>query len=298
MDVDNIISTCCADFSELTQKDFRRWIGGVQPHFDGREPSEVLQDKKTVILMFAISNYNGISRIQYQKIKRYLTILFKYFNVDGAIPSREEVLEIQTQNKYFKDLDDVLGFIDRVGSLRWLDYNSESDLCVVKAISIFGWHGLSLSEISKLEKSHIQKREDQTIIKSGEKQIALSGRAERIVNYLSISDGHRGFPSGKLQNYKGDPKFLFRPSKSDKDLNDVGIAQILQRFNEEIPIHLNKRIDFRLLSKNRIFNDIYEDDTQETLFNKIARHFGCNQAVASGYKTEYFFWLKRFHPGT
>ncbi|MDE5911121.1 MAG: hypothetical protein K2H24_02175, partial [Clostridia bacterium] len=106
------------------------------------------------------------------------------------------------------------------------------------------------------------------------------------ISCLQTLDCYNGLPSGKKIMFKGDERYLFRAT-TDNDLHDGNaIKKVIQRFNNFIPSNEKKSIVFRVLNKNRIFLNLYNNendknnDSNASLIHRIISTLGCDRTTA------------------
>lgn len=283
--------------NEQKANDIARFIAYVKSILGTTPVEEALKDYKFLCKTFYLQKTGGIVYSHYLKIKDYLLNLFEYYGVESTVPSREDVIAAQTTVCYFKDLDDLLDFIDYVGELKLDNYNKRIDLANIKTVAVLGWYGLTTQEIATLPNACIGTADGSFwVYKPDGSRIEISEHAYSIISILRSLDEYRGFPSGRKIIFKGDNTHLFRTKTSSCEvITEDHIIQIIRRFNDAIPPTCNNAINFRKLKKNALFETVYNDTSDQLVIHKIMKHMECNRNVAQGYKLEYERWLNLYH---
>lgn len=272
------------------QNDIERFLDNLTDIIGETPLKDALKNTQILCSAFYLQKAgNNISRPHYQKIKEYLINLFDFVGVDATVLTREEVLASQETICYFRGINELLEFIDKVGSAALDNYNPTKDLVRVKSICVLGWLGFTPDEIA-----NIKVRDLSPIDISGYKVSNKSGTYEvygqpfTALYYLSGLKEYSGLPSGRRVILKGNDEYLFRPTDANCEKLDGGqIIQIIKRFNHCIPTSIKTSIAFRNLHKNALFLEIYNDTTDKSLINKIASIMGCTQNYALNYRDQY-----------
>lgn len=283
--------------SESKKNDVLRYIDNLNTII-GENGNEMLKDKSTLCKSFFISKSSGISRTNYQKLKKYLGEVLAFCKIPVSVPTRDEVLSFQTLRCYYEDLTSLLDFVDKVGYGRLEHYNPNADLLNIKAIIILGWNGYSSQDIINAKKSDLYSKAGELYsITIDGKTAILDWRSFNTLSNLAFMYSYRGFPSGKLQILKGNSDYLFRPTVAGmSQSNEEQVKQALKRFNSYIKPLYNSMICFGKLHKNALFVQIYNDASDKTLFEKIVQYANCSAVLAYGYQKEYMQWLDVYHP--
>ncbi len=259
------------------------------------DASATLRNSGFLCKTFYLHDTNSMSRAQYFKIKKNLLNLFDYYGVQSKVPPIDDVIESHDIDCFFKDLDDVLQFVDSVGEARIRSYDPEVDLNHIKSIIILGWYGFSSEEIASLPLSNVTMKDNRYGVYhlSTSEFVPIRESDYTILASLGTIEHYRGLPSGKLQIVKGDSSLLIRSVRSDSASPQARIFQLLKRFNAAT--FGGSKIIFRHLSRNAEFVAIREDKQPITLVNKIIEHTRCNQNQAYTIKRQYALWLKKFY---
>lgn len=300
MDYDIFLAKYYSTAGEQKIDDIKRFLSNVESLLGEKDPQESFKDKGFLCKTFFLQKASSISRPHYQKIKEYLINLLDYFNIEMSIPSREEVLESQEVIAFFKDLDSLLDFIDKIGADKLQGYNPIKDLAYIKSIVILGWYGFTTQEIASMPKRNLMYISGGTFRvfrpnSPDREYVDVSQRAFDILSYLQDCEGYRSLPYGKYMPFKGDDYFLFRPTRGDQEVTEATIIQTIKRFNKEIPSTSGVTINFRNLKKNALFVAVYEDKSDESATKKIMRHMNCSLNLAIGFNKQYYRWVEIFH---
>lgn len=278
------------------QNDVMRFIDNLNELIDNTPISEVLTNKQTLCQVFYLQKTGNISRPHYQKVKEYLLNIFEYVGIQSIVPTREEVIASQDVTCWFRNLNALLQFIDRIGEKKINLYNPTTDLIRVKALCVLGWIGLSIDEISNLKRQDLQ-----PIDLHGFRISTTNGTFEifdepfTALFYLCDLDGYNSLPVGRSRGRKiylvSDTDYLFRPQDEGVEkLNSKQLINIISRFN--MGSDSSTVILFRNLHKNALFLDIYNDTTDKPIINKIIETIGCNYRVALSYREQYVQFAK------
>ena len=221
-------------------------------------------------------------------------MLFDFVGIEATVPTREEVLASQDTICYFRGINELLEFIDKVGNSALANYNPTTDLVRVKSVCVLGWLGFTPDEIAD-----IKVRDLTPIDLSGYKVTNKSGTYEvygqpfTALYYLSGLEEYNGLPSGRKIILKGSDEYLFRPTDANCEKLDGGqIIQIIKRFNNCIPRSMKTSIVFRNLHKNALFIEVYNDTTDKSLINKITSIMGCTLNYAFSYRDQYMKFVE------
>ena len=272
------------------KNDVKRFLENYEKVTKDMQPQIVLLDKRVVCQLFFLQQTGSISRSHYQKVKEYIINLFDFVGVNGVIPTREEVISSQDKVCFFRSIEALLDFIDKVGSVCMDTYNPTADLVRVKSICVLGWLGFTPSEIANLKKKDLKLSScnSKFIINHSSDTYEISGAPFASLFYLRTLQQYRSIPHGKLMVLKGNEDYLFRPTVSHCDRLDEGqIIQTIKRFNSQIPDLESTSIVFRNLHKNALFLEIYYDKRNNSLIEKIISIMKCTPNSALNYKEQY-----------
>lgn len=272
------------------QNDIARFLDNLVEIIGETPLKDALKNTQVLCAAFYLQKAgNNISRPHYQKIKEYLINLFDFVGVDATVPTREEVLASQDTICYFRGINEMLEFIDKVGSSALANYNPTTDLVRVKAVCVLGWLGFTPDEIADIkvrDLSPIDLNGYKVSNKSGTYEIY--GQPFTVLYYLSGLEEYNGLPSGRRIILKGNNEYLFRPTDANCEKLDGGqIIQIIKRFNNCIPRSMKTSIVFRNLHKNALFIEVYNDTSDKSLINKITSIMGCTLNYAFNYRDQY-----------
>lgn len=295
MDINAFLERYYSTASDDTKLRVTNWIKYVEESAGLGLSKEVLQSKdKLFYCSLFTKGDTTVARTKYFMVKSWLQNLLNFYDVNVAIPSREDILDTLGNKNYFKDLKELLDYIDYSGDTRIPNYRPASDMLYLKSLCILGWYGFSQEEIVALLISDLRQFEGGYYIKRNDTLIPLTDTEFQIIKSFSLTDCCQGYPSGKLVYYK-DTHYLFRPVlKSDNANKDsttvLSIKTLIKKFNNNNPRNIN--ISFVSLRKNRVFTEIYNDKTDIGLSEKIAKHFGSDANLTINLKKEYTSWVK------
>lgn len=296
IDCNEFLSKYYTTTSPTKQNDVRTYIRSLNNLLGENDVASSLRDDTLLCRSFYIVASSGVSRTNYQKIKTYIVNLFDMYGIDKEVPSREQVLAAQTLKCYWKDLDDLMDFIDKIGENKMQNYNPRTDLITIKAIAVLGWYGFSIEEVTEAKKDGLYQNDSKYLIRIREKAVSLDWRSYDILCRLAFLYAYKGFPSGKLQILKGDGNYLFRPTTSGLSRwNENNVKQALKHFNYYAKSPANAIISFGKLHKNAIFTEVFNDQGDDGVYEKIIRITGCSSTLAQGYRKEYEQWLNICH---
>ncbi|WP_303341532.1 hypothetical protein [uncultured Duncaniella sp.] len=295
IDYQDFVARYYPSANNARQDDITRFLDNLVEIIGDTPLANALRNTQVLCSAFYLQKIgNNISRPHYQKIKEYLINLFDFVGVDATVPTREEVLASQETICYFRGINELLEFIDKVGSLALTNYNPTADLVRVKSICVLGWLGFTPDEIA-----NIKVRDLSPIDISGYKVSNKNGTYEvygqlfAALYYLSGLEEYNGLPSGRRVILKGNDEYLFRPTDANCEKLDGGqIIQIIKRFNHCIPRSIKTSIVFRNLHKNALFLEVYNDATDKSLINKIASIMGCTPNYAFNYRDQYLKFVE------
>jgi len=298
VDIDAIIRKNFGSTSPAEQSKFRKWTSRLEELAGSDSLEDALRKKAFVCKAFYLLNAGtGASLRLYHYIRQYLAFVYEHFGLPAQsfLPSREEVLASQKKTIYFKDLNDVLQFVDNIGNARLSPYDPNQDLLPVKSIIILGWNGFLVQDMIAVKRKDIQKTEDDYYIEHeslGRKTI--SEQEYRILKSFALADEYRTFPSGKIKSLKGNDNLLFRSTREAAEIDKNDILGYLTRFNSAIP-NSSHSINLIYLRKNALFVKVL-NDTSDNLTEKIQRYFMCTQPISYAIKKEYLQWKETYYP--
>lgn len=276
------------------QDDIARFLDNLKDIIGETPLADALKKAQILCSAFYLQKAGNISRPHYQKIKEYLINLFDFVGIEATVPTREEVLASQETICYFRGINELLEFIDKVGSSALTSYNPTADLVRVKSVCVLGWLGFTPDEIAD-----IKVRDLSPIDLSGYKVSNKSGTYEvygqpfTALYYLSSLEEYNGLPSGRRIILKSNDEYLFRSTDANCEKLDGGqIIQIIKRFNNCIPHTMKTSIVFRNLHKNALFIEVYNDTTDKSLINKIIAIMGCSLNYAFNYRDQYMKFVE------
>ncbi len=272
------------------RNDIKRFLDNLLKIIGDTPLNEALKNTQVLHNSFYLQKVgNDISRPHYQKIKGYLNNLIDFLDINSTIPTREEVLTSQNTMSYFKGIDDLFDFIDKVGNSLLADYDPTKDLVRIKSICVLGWLGFSPDEIANIKIDDLSRVDTigyRLINKMGSHEIY--GKSFLALFYLTELKEYSALPSGKKTSIKGNEEYLLRPTVANcEKLDGEAIIQIIKRFNNCIPPSMKTSIMFRNLYKNALFIEVYNDKSDKSIIQKIISVMRCSPNYALNYKAQY-----------
>lgn len=297
VNVKDFISKYYSEASPAAVNNVESYIRHLETIIENRTIEDALTDKKILCKSFYTQNAGSISKAHYYRVKGYILNLLEYFGIDNKItpPTHQEVLSDREKIIYFRDLDDLLRLIDAVGRYRLDSYDPMTDLMLIKSLVVLSWYGFSSQEIMTMEISSVKDVDNQSVVVFGEKRIKLEERHLKILQRFASVDSYHGLPNGRLIMLNTNSNLLFRPAGTSTTLRKEYLTQALDRFNASIPVTMNFAIYFRILRKNALFLEVYNDKSDIPLQKKIGLHTKCSRALKFGYLREYTYWVNLYH---
>ena len=158
------------------------------------------------------------------RVKERLKILSAALGIELEIPSRDDILAFSRGTIYFKDIAEVIRFIDNVGSGYLSGYNPDDDLLMIKSIAVLAWNQFPVKKMLAIKRADI-------ISGEGFDFKSLSGQEYAVLKNFALSDGYRAIPNNKPTTFKGDDTLLFRVTRYGvKDMDHNDIAGFVKRF--------------------------------------------------------------------
>lgn len=306
IDKEKFMSTYYPDASTAVQQSIIKFLARADDLIGEGDPRAKLTENAAIL--FTGNDKNVLSQSKYLYTKERVTNLFKFFNLPAeAIPSFKEVIESVDIGSLFKDIEDVIGAIDKVGEMFYEDYVSQEDLLNIKVISILTWKGLNTSEIVNIRKKDLKIDSDKNYSLSNSSQrfpdLKLSPFEYDILNKFSLSGGCLGIPLGGHTKKRYYPffnaeEFLFRPTlvKTER-LTENGIITMFTKFSNKAHQLIGRDFRFKTLRKNGIYYRIYKDTTTHDVLKKIGIYFNTPDNFSASYflKSEYQKWAQKFY---
>lgn len=282
--------------SETKIEDISRWTKNFNRLLKDEAPEKAFNDEAFLCRTFYITKSGGISRGHYQKAKDYLKSALDFYGTQANIPTREKVICAQEKICYFKDLKSVINFIDSVGSSVLDNYNKSLDLLNLKSLVILIWHGFRINDLAEIKVTDIKCDEQGFYVLHEDKTINITQDEYKILQGLTSIDSIRGLPSGRTTYFNGREEFLFRSKSPNSTIDESSFKQLINRFNNNIGFSENA-LSILKLRKNAMFVNIFNDNSDEKLINKIAKWTGATSEsrLVYGYKKEYEWWLSLYH---
>ena len=235
-----------------------------------------------------------ISKTQYYCRKNLVCMFYDWLKEQGAVDDelvekvhslrlKDIALDYELYHYYFKDLDEVLGFVKRVGAMNGMgDYD---DLLNLKSLVILIWYGIEFNQVCEIKKSDLN-RATQTITYCGQTKQFKKEHFDILCRFADL-DAHKGFPSQKLQLYKKSP-YLMR-SAIQSQIKPNNMRKALVRFNA-VAVSYGKELSTLCLRRNGIFYSVYQAGDKKSAGVRIQKLLGCDTAFSFGYKEFYEKW--------
>lgn len=302
MNIDEFIGKYYPDTGKIRINELRKWLDWIDVLRGKENLREVLLCKDFIMRILTEFSSVSFSKTYYYRIKDYIVNLADYIgcNLSVPIPSLNEFIEQQNPDVYFKNLQEILDFIDKTGeqNLGTL-YNPNIDLIHIKSLVILAWKGLNVDEISQLKPTNLCRINQECFLNMPTgKKIPLSENEFEILSKQTVISEYRALPGGKYVEYKTSD-FLFRPTTKNKSdetqLTRERIYQLIIRFNETIK-HGGKEIALPKLQENALFDELISDISKIPLTEKIRKYSDCTLTAALGIKIRFEKWKDKFYP--
>ncbi|MCL2847470.1 MAG: hypothetical protein FWE13_01790 [Firmicutes bacterium] len=276
---------------------FKEWLSElIKRSAESGLPASLRDDAFVLNSFFTNKKSDAVSRSQYYRIRGRLLFLGEQFNVvDIAIPDRDVVLKHSPSDIYFKDIDELLSFIDSAVKRKFVGYNPNTDNVLIKTISMLAWYGLSEGNMVEIQKSDVRNKS----ITSFDFDFSLLANKEHdVLNRLALSDYYNALPSGKQIMFTGDASYLFRPTRIKLDRIPVSeIAGQIKKFNLLIQ-NSKQHISVKRLQKNGRFAKVLQDNSGLSDIEKIEKYFKCSRKdnkVAFAIVKDYQNWKENLN---
>ena len=290
--------TMCDSLPTQTQKAADNFCNSLPYMF----PDDTFMMPRRVYALLSGSRARVIGRSNFYRRKKLTVLFYNWLLEQGLVDPRfvewvsslklEFVVASREMDfRYYKSLDDVLGFITKVGASTGL--GGYGDLLGLKSIVILAWHGVETSEMLKMQKADIDVGSSAVLI-SGDhtRTVVIPEKYLDILRYYATEDIHRGFPSGKKQVYRPSP-FLFRAARLEK-LDFENLHGLVNRFNDKARKY-GRELSLPQLHRNGIFARVLEQDDGEKSINElIIKVSGCDKFLASELSRVYLMWKQRY----
>lgn len=274
----------------------RQWVDAFYNTVDeafGEEQD--FENLHKVCRLFYGRETSKLSKAQYYRKRKLVIKLYDWLEEQGAVSHdfvrtihdlkmKDVLSESELRLHYFKNLNEALNFITRVGMSKGL--GEYDDLLFIKSIVILAWYQVSVTEMVGLHKSDLIQQTNEVVV--GNKKIQIKNEYFAILRRFAELDMHKGFPSHKMQVYASS-KFLMRTAKNS-EVCPNNIAKTLSRFNA-VAIDHGKELSILSLRRNGVFSQVYdsmsEDKSVGVLIKEICQ---CDTAFSYGYKEFYEKW--------
>lgn len=272
-----------------------------------------------------LTSSNKCSIHLFQTTRRYLTALLLWFKSNNLCDINDNVIKFTKDYNYnniltadffasyFKNLNDVIDFIDLVGKTQFKEarkinkrvdiYEPSRDLLAVKSLCILLWYGFNLEEISNIKKSDLKSSNDYYYVEYNNKRIKIPYSQFKILSNLRDSTGEHSIsrPINFARYMDGDT--LFR-KKHDFITGETtkhrmkSLSHTITGFNK-IAIKLNapKLLNAKNLKVNSYFVTAYVNISK---FDKasVTKYFYDNfhtATTAYDYVLQFMQWVKVFY---
>lgn len=207
------------------------------------------------------STGNQVSRGKYYETKALLVNLEDFLGEKFCIPKREELLDYSIPSRYFYSLDELLKKIDTA-----VMYNPSlkapyERILFLKGIVVLGWYGLSLQQITELEKENVKL--DNMCVVVGDSSVRLQPQHFEIIREIKLLRQYKISKDVIINQLK--IKWMF--SCTDDKVSTSALTQRIAYFNKNIPDNMSFSINFELLYRNNVFVELlnYETENKTTL---------------------------------
>jgi len=244
------------DAPEFTS--FKKWCESLEKMHKGQSLQDALQSED---FLCAVLTKAGSSRTVYFNTKKRLLLLARGLGIgDLTIPDREKALSEHKAATYFKNIQEVLDKIDKVGFLHD-GYDPQTDLAIVKAIAVLSWNGYKVSDMLTIKKN------------CPELSNRISTEFElSVIQTLAKLKEYRALNREQILTFNTDSELLFRPTGESEEFRaSFGIHSHVYRFNS---IRRNKIIKLNLddIRKNGVFYRVAHDTSNDSIFKKMEKH--------------------------
>ncbi len=256
-------------------------------------------DPKRAINLFV--RCDAASNSTFYKIKSQVVDLCQWLSEEGVISPlvveyvkslslQDVAINEQTiKENYFADIDEVLDYIQLVGSQH--DVGGEHDLLHIKALAILSWMGIPHQDIVSIQKEEACPSTQYSVQQRARFGVSLTPRCIHILHEAANASTYRTF-GGKTVSY-GDSNCLIR-TKGKSKLAVGNLNRLLNHVNDLGSGQFNKYLSINNLQKNAILYQMMQ------IYGKPSRHdvielTGCNEAQATWWKTLFDAWFSIYH---
>lgn len=207
---------------------------------------------------------------------------------------------------FFKNLNDVLDYIDLVGETQFKKarkknpkikiYDKKTDLLTIKSICILSWYGFEAKEMVTLDKNSFQNINNQFFIVCGDKNIQIRKNEFDILVSLLEATGEYVLCSPIVFSKFYGNGLLFKPRHQDSVYEWKSISKVMKAFNDVVvKIKAPKLLSSSALKTNKILIDamVYSNLTYRGIRNYF--HGLYVSATAQTYIHLLTGWLKLYH---
>lgn len=300
MDTERFLETYFTNASAAEIRFTRNWIIFAEEAIGAELSKESLlaNRDKVPYLFFGRNNLgknNSLSRSKYFSIKKILGCVLDYFSLQEelAIPSFENLSEMISAKKFFKNLQEVLVAIEKASIISMgKNYNQETAATNLKCICILGWHGFSYADMSSCLGSDLHRDTDHFYVNKGEEQIEIKGSEYEQLTSFDEACKTQGYPSGRTIYYKK-TEYLFKTMPTgatpDGKVPVDTFKTIVKNFNSNNPLGVSLSIND--LRKNGIFEKVYKRNNQLSAREELSKYV-TDITKLSFWVKEYNTWVK------
>ena len=265
---------------------------------------EIGNSKNFANLDTAISLFYGeaptLGKALFFKNKKMVISFYRWLEQEGIVTSElrsqvenlklDDVAMSQFAIYYYKNIDDVLGYIDQLVRIRRCDPDS---VLFVKSVIILTWYQVTLEEMVLIKKGDL-------VIDSKMVQIPCEPQKtlfleEKYFNILLQYADLQSYESPLSQRrfVLSYSRYLFRTYRySQMSANSVSCK--IKAFNSAVCT--NKELHLPEIAKNGVFYEVLKNN-KSSINAEIQRITGCDKPAASGYARLYEGWKRMYYGG-
>lgn len=293
MDIKKILDKYFQDKTGDNKVAIEKWLIKVKEliSIEGKSEEEALLDKINLRKIYAFGQETALGKNTYANTTTLLAILFDYYGISKEnLPKKEELLDART---FFKDLDDILSYIDRIGTDVVENYDKNYDFVRSKSIIILNWFGFSPKEIITLSSDDLKEENGLFYIGTKDHTVSLEEKYYVILKRQSTALFYKGIQVGTTFSYPSRDKTLI-VAREGKSLTIDGLNRTQRDINKALEKY-SKTIVFKYIKKFKIFNDIFKDSSGLPTVEKMMNYAQCHYRTAQDYVIDYEFWVSLYH---
>ena len=249
----------------------------------------------------------SLSKARFYTARKQLILLYTWLYNDGFEVTEQisqldklRFNDVMTRSKitksYFRNLDDVLDFVSRIGG--------KNELLQFKSIVILSWFGVTRDEMVEIRKSDL-KTDGFRIVFPIRDPLTLPKKYFDIISKCANADVYQGLNTGRTYTCK-QSVYLLRSYKLKK-LQGRSISDLFLEFNRFISknnIHIELNMTelnnnrYLCMIKNNLDSLTEEGDSNsESLLTRvITNSTGCDISRVYWYKDLYASWIDTYYP--